>query len=142
MRVPALLISPWVEKGVIKTELDHTSLLAFLTEKWQLGYLGDRTKEANHFGSELLKLRSARTDFPARLDLNLIPAPQSTKSKQINEHQKALISFSHFLEEHIGDPIEEIGRRALKILDGPEAQIEVALERFEHFFARAHGNQG
>jgi phospholipase C len=142
VRVPALLISPWIEKGVIKTEFDHTSLLAFLTEKWQLGNLGDRTKEANHFGAELLKLHSARTDFPARLDLNRIPAPQSTKSKRINEHQKALISFSHFLEQHIGDPIEEIGRRALKILEGPEAQIEVALERFERFFARAHISQG
>lgn len=34
VRVPALLVSPWVERTVMKTEFDHTSLLKYLTEKW------------------------------------------------------------------------------------------------------------
>jgi phospholipase C len=133
VRVPALLISPWVERGVVKAEFDHTSLLAYLTAKWGLGGLGNRTKNAAHFGPELLKLESPRTDVPNRLDLTQIPTPQPTLSKHINEHQKALISFSHFLETRIEDPIEKVGERALRILRGPEAQFAVALERFERF---------
>jgi|ERR1700730_13406249 phospholipase C len=135
-RVPALLISPWVEKGVIKTEFDHTSLLAYLTEKWGLGELGERTKNALHFGSELLKVESARTDFPRQLDLSQIPRPQPTQTRNINEHQKAMISFSHELEEHIQDSLEKVGERAKRILQGTEAQFEVALERFGRFFAQ------
>ena len=134
VRVPALLISPWIEKGVIPTEFDHTSLLAYVTAKWGLGDLGDRTRKAAHFGAELTKLQLPRTDTPAQVDLAKIPTPQPTQSKRINEHQKALISFSHFLEEHIEDPLEKIGERALRVLQGPEAQFEVALERFERFF--------
>src|SRR2546428_8191667 len=98
------------------------------------GFLGERTKKAAHFGSELMKLELPRTDTPAKIDLTKIPIPQPTQSKRINEHQKALISFSHFLEEHIGDPMEKVGERALRILQGPEAQFDVALERFDRFF--------
>ncbi len=136
VRVPAVLISPWIEKGVIASEFDHTSLLAYLTAKWGLGPLGERTAKAAHFGAELTKLTSPRTDTLAQIDIASIPTPQPNQSKRINEHQKALISFSHFLEEHIEDPLEKIGERALKILQGPEAQLDVALERFERFFDR------
>jgi phospholipase C len=139
VRVPAVLISPWIDGQVISTEFDHTSLLAYLTAKWGLGELGQRTKKAYHFGAELLKRTSPRTDTPAQLDLNKIPALQVTQSKRINEHQKALVSFSHSLEEHIGDPLEAVGKRALKLLQGPEAQFEVAVERFERFFSKKKG---
>src|SRR5258708_35036808 len=40
VRVPAILVSPWVGAGVEKTIFDHTSLLKYLTDKWDLGPLG------------------------------------------------------------------------------------------------------
>ena len=134
VRVPALLISPWIEKGVIATEFDHTSLLAYLTEKWNLGPLGKRTAKAAHFGPNLLRLTTPRSDTPNAIDIATIPAPQPIRSKRVNEHQKALISFSHFLERDIGDPPEKVAERTLRLLQGPEAQFAVALERFERFF--------
>jgi phospholipase C len=36
LRVSALLVSPWVGRRIEKTQFDHTSLLNYLTEKWQL----------------------------------------------------------------------------------------------------------
>jgi phospholipase C len=36
VRVPAVLVSPWVDRKVEKTQFDHTSVLKYLTEKWQL----------------------------------------------------------------------------------------------------------
>jgi phospholipase C len=48
VRVPAILISPWIDKQVISTEFDHTSLFAYLTMKWGLGELGQRTKTIAH----------------------------------------------------------------------------------------------
>ena len=32
VRVPALLVSPWVERTILKIALDHTSLLKYLIE--------------------------------------------------------------------------------------------------------------
>src|SRR5438445_5644782 len=42
VRVPALLVSPYARKGVVQTVFDHTCLLKYLTEKWQLGPLAER----------------------------------------------------------------------------------------------------
>ena len=47
VRVPALLISPWIKKGVEKTIFDHTSLLKYLIDKWSMSSLGERTSHAN-----------------------------------------------------------------------------------------------
>ena len=35
-RVPALLVSPRVDPGVVRTVFDHTSLLRYLSDKWDL----------------------------------------------------------------------------------------------------------
>jgi len=51
-RVPALLISPWIDRGqVLNNTFDHTSLLRYLSDKWDLGPLGNRTAAANSFAS-------------------------------------------------------------------------------------------
>src|SRR5262245_17428732 len=47
LRVPALLVSPWVERTISSTVFDHTSLLRYLIDKWSLGELGARTANAN-----------------------------------------------------------------------------------------------
>ena len=46
VRVPTILVSPWIRKGVIKTVFDHTSLLRYLCEKWNLDPLGMRMQAA------------------------------------------------------------------------------------------------
>jgi len=47
LRVPAILVSPWVKRGVNHTQFDHTSMLKYLSDKWGLGPLGARTAQAN-----------------------------------------------------------------------------------------------
>src|SRR5262245_56967857 len=47
VRVPAILVSPWVDQRVENSQFDHTSLLKYLTDKWSLGPLGARTAAAN-----------------------------------------------------------------------------------------------
>ena len=55
VRVPAILISPWLDPGVLSTEFDHTSLLKYLTDKWGLGPLGNRVPQANSSAAALTK---------------------------------------------------------------------------------------
>jgi phospholipase C len=66
VRVPALLISPYIDNDVDSTVYDHTSLLAFATSKWGLGALGDRTASADSFEGRINK--KARLDCLQRID--------------------------------------------------------------------------
>jgi len=76
VRVPTLLISPWVGKGVIENkgsnnggEYTHTSILGFLQELWNLDALTPRVSWSATF--EHLITNNLRTDSPATL-----PDPQ------------------------------------------------------------------
>jgi phospholipase C len=65
VRVPAVLISPWIEAGTIcHTQFDHTSVIRTVSNKWLGGEsLTARDKAANCV-SEVLSLANARTDTP------------------------------------------------------------------------------
>lgn len=99
VRVPALLVSPWVDAGVISTVFDHTSLLRYLCEKWDLPPLGQRMQEsagehrANSFGAELLKRDEARQDTPPKLSVAVPKAAQLSKEPPIEGSREALLMF-------------------------------------------------
>jgi phospholipase C len=144
VRVPALLISPWVKKGFISDTFDHTSLLKYLIEKWGLrpDQLGRRVEQAKNFAPALLELDKPRTDTPPSFKLGQLPKPISVLPKTPNEYQQSLVSFSHFLEQQMSH-VEEfgaVGYRALKSLGGAMAQLEVAKDRFLLFLH--HGQKG
>ena len=72
VRVPTLLISPWVGKGVVEHkgtnnggEYTHTSILGFLQELWGLDTLTPRVAYSSTF--EHLITDNLRTDTPATL---------------------------------------------------------------------------
>jgi len=67
VRVPAVVISPWIKKGVIDhTVYDHTSCLATMQRLYGMTSLTDRDKAAADF-RHLLNLGSPRTDAPTAL---------------------------------------------------------------------------
>jgi phospholipase C len=146
VRVPALLISPWVKRDVLTTPFDHTSLLKYLIDKWEMrpDQLGKRVELAPTFTAALQGLSEPRTktDTPVPFDLKSLPKPLYQAPKTINEHQSALASFSQFLEQQMAH-VEEfgaVGYRALKSLDGTLAQLDVAKDRFLLFLH--HGQKG
>jgi phospholipase C len=67
LRVPALIVSPWVAAGSLcSTELRHTSVLATVKKLFKLPkFLTERDKTANTFESVFLE--KARTDAPMNL---------------------------------------------------------------------------
>ena len=72
IRVPTMLISPWVEKGVVqnkpssgKNEFTHTSILKFVSELWGLETLTPRVDWSPSFGN--LITNTFRHDTPERL---------------------------------------------------------------------------
>lgn len=144
LRVPGILVSPWIDAQVIHSVFDHTSLLKYLTDKWKLraGALGNRTGQANTFAPELGKRSAMRTDAPAAFkDPLLGPLEAPNKNKNVNENQTALISFSQKLETHLKDDFAAIGSRTLKMTEGARSQFAVAKDRFERFIQKTKGEE-
>ena len=143
VRVPAVLISPYVgQGGLFSSTLDHTSLLKFLCDKWNLdpATMGDRVPAAATFAPVLQTV--FRAEALGAFDLSKLPLPPTLVPTTTNEHQNALVSFGHFLEQKMA-AVEELaaaGYRSLKSLDGPLAQLSVAKDRFLLFLH--HGQNG
>ena len=104
VRVPALLVSPWVDAGVETTQFDHTSLLKYLTDKWGLGPLGRRTAAANSIAVALQR-HQPRSVALTRIELTpeeLNPQDPEADARALGElsgHQKALQKLGEYLKE-------------------------------------------
>jgi phospholipase C len=95
IRVPALLVSPWVARRIEKTQFDHTSILKYLTEKWQLNPLpSKRMAEATSIGVAIQQ--QPREDGLPRIDLTreeLTPPDLELEEQAIDhdsEHDQGL----------------------------------------------------
>ncbi|MEO8327993.1 MAG: alkaline phosphatase family protein, partial [Nitrospirota bacterium] len=137
LRVPALLVSPWTRRTVSHTQFDHTSLLQYLTEKWDLGPLGTRTAQAQSIGSLIHTADPMRT---STLDsISIVGSKRETLLKQpssappLNENQQALIAFTQTLEERIEERAERKVTRAAKMMQNVPSQITGAKQRLKMF---------
>jgi phospholipase C len=143
VRVPAILVSPWVNAGVADDEFDHTSLLKYVTDKWGLGPLGDRVASAGSFAGYIADgIAVPRTDTPAS-----VPPPQvpdDPVQTSLNANQTALVGFSRYLETQIqqmsldagtaaDDVFKAAGERLLSSMQGIGQHAETAVNRVETF---------
>jgi len=110
IRVPALLVSPWVERRTETTQFDHTSLLKYLTEKWQLAPLpSKRMAQASSIAVALRTQR--RDDLLPRIELTadqLTPPDLDLEEAAIADnstHDQALMK----LKDHV---VEELSKTA------------------------------
>ena len=146
VRVPALLVSPWLEMQVISDEFDHTSLLRYVTDLWGLGPLGARTAAAKSFASSWEVSAAMRTDVPQKIpEPTTLPNPEMDR---LNPNQLALVGFSRYLETKSAALAEKqgpaaakamtlaIGRRLLWSTE-EDRHGEVAAERVEQFLELA-----
>jgi phospholipase C len=107
VRVPAVLISPWLPADVSQTTFDHTSLLKYLIEKWGLGPLGARAAAANSIGFALRFLDRIRTDtipFVRVANSKLVPDQPDWEAQDASTHHDAL----HLVADTLGAADETI----------------------------------
>jgi phospholipase C len=138
VRVPALLVSPWVDPCVVHTVFDHTSLLRYLSDKWGLDPLTERVTQATSFGGVIRSTGTPRDNTPATIAL---PAAQQAMAvapglpqavDEMNENQRALLAFTQFLEPQIEEPATLKGARAALAQSGSvPAWIEAAKSRVQ-----------
>ncbi len=134
VRVPAVLISPYVGNGVFSDLLDHTSLLKYAQDKWSLGDLGARTASANTFRAAINAGTAPRSDTPQFIR----PSTQSAAGPAppvdaLSEHQSAIVAMSHTLESMTDEDSNIVAARSRHLLTGPQSQIDTAVDRVDSF---------
>lgn len=116
VRVPSILVSPWIDRGVIKTVFDHTSLLRYLCEKWSLDPMGARmlpqagSKQANSFDAELKRRSFARTDTPQQLSaapIKPVLGAVTQPEPPIVGSREALLMFI----DQLPDPVPKVAKK-------------------------------
>jgi hypothetical protein len=100
VRVPAVLVSPWVKQGLNSTLFDHTSVLKYLIDKWNLGSLGRRTAQANSIGP-LVQADALRTDTVDWIELSADEL--RPPSPDLEEDAAAYLSGHHRALARVGD---------------------------------------
>jgi phospholipase C len=137
-RVPALLISPRAPQMVVNTPFDHTSILRYVCDKWDLPPLTERDKHATSIGSVLDFTGPLRAGTPAFVQASIrAPVPVQSESPSVTNHEQGLLSFARYLDaamEHTGDAaIAAYQRLEKEYQSNLEAKIDVAKERFHMF---------
>lgn len=114
LRVPAILVSPWVRAGVEHTQFDHTSVLRFLIDKWGLAELpSERVKKANSIAVALTE-KAERIDTLRGITLSpdqLKPIDQDLEDAAADaetDHQKALKKLAQFLPSALWEETKEV----------------------------------
>lgn len=141
LRVPAVLISPLLDPGVLHGVYDHTSLLQYLMKKWGLGPLGNRVAAANNFMDEVV-WRSAPRDQTTQA-LNVLQVPEDPKPTGLSEHQQALVAYSRYLESKMASEkapgaekqnfLQQVGERLISAVEDVANHGPVAAERLRLF---------
>jgi phospholipase C len=140
VRVPALLVSKWVKQGVYRPQsgvLDHTSVLRYLQDKYQLGGLGNRVASAASIAAALVDqanlappLQNLGVGKPAMTSI------YEEREPELNANQAAIIEFTKTLEVEMGATPQEIGTRSMRARMSVQGEIEVAKERAWLFIDR------
>jgi phospholipase C len=108
VRVPAVLVSPWVSTGVDHTVYDHTSILRYLSEKWGFPAICHRTMSGpgahptGTFAPTISEMKP-RTDTPLTISA---PAPTSLMAQKhreipssFHDAQTALVSYAELVRQ-------------------------------------------
>jgi phospholipase C len=115
IRVPTLLVSPYVPAGVDHTTYDHTSILRYACEKWGMPHLCRRTQPAagaNIVGNfaHLVSLAAPREDTPTQLDAP--PAPPKAAPVPFDDTRGALLAFAEMVQQGGQPAAPMMARRA------------------------------
>ena len=141
IRVPVLLISPWIEPQVIHTVADHTALLRSLQVRWGLGAMGQRVAQAADILAGVRLTAAPRQDVPrlarppaARRATR--PPRRSMAPVRLNDHQRAIVAFSAYLETQTVAPAAQKVRATTRVMKSPAEASRVAEERATRYLAQ------
>lgn len=129
VRVPTILISPWIPKGMVdSTRYQHTSIMATLRDLYGARALTKRDAEAVSF-LKVLSLQTMRADTPQKLNRPPRPAPPSKAEmkSRLTEPQTEMLSIVAHLDGH-----EDSGKEPPLPATREQAIEYIAIRRAAH----------
>jgi len=137
VRVPALLVSPWTPRGTCHEVFDHTSILRFAIEKWQLAPLGNRTATATSIAKAFSPSAQASTAPPEIQVVTDEPAAAATAaSLDLNPNQRGLVAYSQYLATMVPDDPVRVTERTAFMMTSAQAQTDTANDHFDRYLAQ------
>lgn len=133
VRVPAILVSPWVDARVESTQFDHTSVLKYLIEKWNLDPLGRRAAAATSIGVAI-RGKSPREDTISRIELTPEqldpPDPNADEAAAAypSMHQTALKLLATYLKEEALEKVPRLSSWLARFLEVAKAKVDYYLD--------------
>lgn len=142
-RVPAVMVSPLLDPGVLRTVFDHTSLLRMAANKWPgVRPLGRRAEQANDPLAALTWRDTPRSDLP---EAPIAPDIQPARAMpSLDGFKASLFGLTHHLESLIEHPGRRGGlmERAHEALSDAFGQAKLASDRLDAFFEDRSGGGG
>jgi phospholipase C len=111
LRVPALLISPRIARGVVDTPFNHCSLIRSLADIFAIPLvpaLGDRTPLAASFAG---LVGGVRTDVPDHVDTTTVDDTRYDPASPLDDNQRLLVAQSLALSHPATPEIRVTARR-------------------------------
>jgi phospholipase C len=147
VRVPVVLVSPWIAPQVVHTRVDHTALLRSLQVRWGLGGMGQRVAQAPDVLGTVHLTIAPRSDTPAlarpAAARRVRGAPRrSLAPAQLNDHQRAIVAFSAYLESQTVAPAAQKVRAMARTMQSPAEASRVAEERARRYIAQLAAGAG
>jgi hypothetical protein len=109
-----------------------------MSDLWGLGYLGERTRNANTFAEILLS--AARSDtlpsITSSTSSMMLSAGPPPLLASLTGNQRSILALSHLLEVEANEDPNVVVARSRQLLSGPQAQIDVACDRVEGFIEK------
>ncbi len=139
IRVPAIVVSPYIEKGTINhTLFDHTSIIATLNELFSIGHLTQRDEKANPVGP-LLTRSTPRTNC-----LTSLIAPVESAAPAIDSREEAAMDLQPLPKSgNLIGFLYILLKTKIELSDGTEATKKALIEEFNNLKtrgdARAYG---
>jgi len=136
VRVPAILVSPWIDRGFNSTVFDHTSILRMASQLWPAlnpRNLGARTPQANSPLDSLTWLEAPRQGIPPAPTDPVVMAVQDQPG--LTGQKQALFQYSQYLESQITDPASKTALmlRAHEAMEGAITQGNLATARVDAY---------
>jgi phospholipase C len=147
VRVPTILVSPWIAAGTVfrtqsKTPLDHTSILATVEERFGVSPLTARDAAAPHFG-DALTLQTARADDPLSGVKVPVSAFAPVLSTQPDDFELALARVAEDLPlAEDEDPAKHGYHHPTVQFKTGEDAVNYARRRFEQYALERRGYPG
>ena len=142
-RVPAVIVSPLLDPGVVHDVFDHTSLLRMAANRWPgVQPLGRRAQQANDPLAALRWRDAPRTGLP---EAPVAPDIQPARwLPSLDKFAASLVGLSHHLESLIAHDGHRgaLMARGHEVLQDAEAQAKLASDRLAAFLEHGADVEG